>query len=706
MTTIDVWPGSANPLGATYDGLGTNFALYSEVAEAVELCLFDKSGRETRCELTSFTNHVWHGYVADVGPGTRYGYRVHGPWSPFDGHRCNPNKLLLDPYARAVDGDLEMVPAVLGHDPSDPAGGPSQLDSAPHVPRSVVVTPSFNWGADRRPDHDWSDMVIYEVHVKGFTQQLPAVPDNLRGTYAGMAHPAAIEHLTDLGVTTVELLPVQYFVSEGALLDRGLVNYWGYNPINWFAIHPGYARASKPQAVLNEFKGLVKALHDAGIEVLLDVVYNHTAEGNEQGPTLSLRGIDNFQAYRLSVDDRSRYVNYSGTGNTVDMRSKSMVKLAMDSLRYLVSECHVDGFRFDLATALGRTDHGFTHQAPFLAAIHQDPVLSDTKLIAEPWDVGPGGWQQGNFPAPWGEWNATFRDTMRDFERGVGGRLAGVSSVISGSQGIFGHNGRGPSSSINFVTSHDGFTLRDVVSYERKHNEANGDDNVDGHGDNRTWNTGVEGPTDDPQVEALRVRRQRNFLTLLMLSQGVPMLLAGDEMGRTQKGNNNAYSQDNEVSWLDWKQADEELLAFTSGLIAFRRAHPAFRRRHFLVGGFGEDVDYDIAWLTRTGGEMREMDWHHPDRRALQVMLNGRAIARRGDRGEPLEDDTFLWLLNSHNEAREFTLPNGAPQRRWQRVLDTADGDPPHDDGPISAPGDAVRLVAHHQVVFVAVSDE
>ncbi len=700
MPVYEVWPGSAEPLGASYDGLGTNFSLYTEVAEGVELCLFDDDGVETRLELTSFTNHRWHGYVPDVGPGTRYGYRVHGPWDLAAGHRCNPAKLLLDPSARGIAGAVDCHPAVHGHDLADMARRPDPGDSADHVPRSVVVASSFNWGNDRPPDHEWADMVIYEVHVKGFTQRMPEVPPHLRGTYAGMAHPAAIEHLTRLGVTSVELLPVQAFLSEGDLTERGLTNYWGYNPINWFAIHPGWARTDDPEEVVNEFKGMVKALHAAGIEVLLDVVYNHTAEGGSDGPMLSLRGIDNFQAYRLAADDRSHYVNYSGTGNTLDLRSKSMVKLVMDSLRFLVTECRVDGFRFDLATALARTDHGYSDQAGFLSAVNQDPIVGLTKLIAEPWDVGPGGWQQGRFPAPWAEWNATFRDTVRDFGRGADGTLAALSSVIAGSQALFAHNGRGPGSSINFVTAHDGFTLADLVAHERKHNEANGYDNTDGHGDNRSWNSGVEGPTDDPDVTALRRRRARNMMMMLLLSQGVPMLLGGDELGRTQGGNNNAFCQDNATTWFDWESADPAMMAFTAGLVTLRRAHPVFRRRHFLVGGFGDEGDYDVAWLTRGGAAMREQDWHAPGVKTLQVLLNGSAIARRGDRGEPVEDQTYLWLLNGHADARSFILPNGGRGRSWRLVVDTATGDPPDDDGPVCDAGDELRLQGHHQLLF------
>lgn len=700
MSQYEVWPGSSEPLGASYDGLGTNFSVYSEAAESVELCLFDDDRDETRLALNSFTNHRWHGYVPDVGPGMRYGYRIHGPWDLGAGHRCNPAKLLLDPYAQGIDGDLTWDPAVHDEDPQDIARRPDGRDSAPFVPRSVVMSSSFNWGNDRPPDHEWSDMVIYEVHVKGFTKTMPGVPESLRGTFAGMAHPVAIAHLTRLGVTSVELLPVQAFLSEGDLTARGLSNYWGYNPISWFAIHPGWARTNDPQEVVNEFKGLVKALHAAGIEVLLDVVYNHTAEGNAAGPVLSLRGMDNFQAYRLAADDRSHYVNYSGTGNTLDLRSKSMTKLVMDSLRYLVTECRVDGFRFDLATALARTDHGFSQQAAFLTAVHQDPIISRTKLIAEPWDVGPGGWQQGRFPAPWAEWNATFRDTVRDIGRGEDGQLGPLSSAIAGSQGLFAHNGRGPGSSINFVTAHDGFTLRDLVSHERKHNEANGYDNTDGHDDNRAWNTGVEGPTDDPDVAALRKRRVRNMLTLLLLSQGVPMLLGGDELGRTQQGNNNAFCQDNELTWFDWDAADDDLVDFTARLVALRRDHPVFRRRHFLVGGFGDNGDYDVAWLTRTGTAMRQPDWHAPGVKSLQVVFNGQAIARRGDRGEPVEDDTYLWLINAHGDGRTFTLANGSEGRSWRVVVDTATGAPPRPDETVHHAGDEFRLQGHHQVVL------
>ncbi len=703
-----MWPGNPSPLGATPNGEGTNFSLWSRVAERVELCLFDPDGNETRIDLPATTGHRWHGFVPGVGPGQRYGFRVHGPYAPKDGHRCNPAKLLLDPYARAVDGAWTWDPSVFGHAAGSdaPMGVPDardDRDSAPHVGRGVVVDDRFDWGADAAPRRPLTDTVVYELHVKGFTAANPAVPEHLRGTFAGLAHPASIAHLQSLGITAVELLPVTAWVSEQELVANGLRNYWGYNPISWFAPEPSLAAADDPQAVVEEFKSMVLALHGAGIEVLLDVVYNHTAEAGAHGPTLSWRGIDNAAYYRLARDDRRHYANYSGCGNTVDARVPAVVQLVCDSLRYLVQECHVDGFRFDLASSLGRGEHGFEPWSALLTAIGQDPVLSEVKLIAEPWDVGPGGYQLGGFPAPWSEWNDRFRDTMRDYWRGVDESLPELAARLAGSEDLFGQEPRHPTASVNYVTAHDGFTLRDLVSYDERHNEANGFGNTDGHPDNRSWNCGVEGPTDDEEVLALRSRQQRNLLATLLLSQGVPMLLAGDEIGRTQGGNNNGFCLDDPTTWLDWEKVDQGLLEFTRGMVAFRLRHPVFRRRHWLVGRLSADMeDHDTEWLTADAHSMTDRDWQAGTTRTLQVLLNGRAIKRRGDRGEPLADDTFLLLLNAGPHHSDFVLP-GAPGETWGLVLDTADSRPPRlecDD--VRASGTTTSLQDRHLLLFTS----
>jgi glycogen operon protein len=681
-----VLPGRPEPPGATPDAGGTNFVLWSSVATRVELCLFDEAGVETRIDLPTSTDSRWHGYVPGVGPGQRYGYRVHGPYDTRNGHRCNPAKLLLDPYAQAVDGEVTWHDALFGWPviagPAAASGDATDTrDSAPAQARSVVVDDgAFDWGDDVRPRTPWTDSVVYEVHVKGFTAAHPGVPEELRGTYAGFGHPAAVQHLLDLGVTAVELLPIQFFVSERDVEERGQVNYWGYNPVGWFAPHPAYAHATDPQGVVDEVKGMVQALHAAGIEVLLDVVYNHTAEGNHMGPTLSLRGIDQHEYYRLGTDDRRHLANYSGTGNTVDCRTPQSVRLIMDSLRHLVTEWHVDGFRFDLATTLARGANGFEAWAPLLTAISQDPVLSGTKLIAEPWDVGPDGYQLGNFPPPWSEWNARFRDTIRDYWRGVDESLPELAARLAGSQDLFDHSRREPIASVNLLTAHDGYTLRDLVTYQEKHNEANGYANTDGHDDNRSWNHGVEGETDDPAIVGLRRRQQRNLLATLLLSQGVPMLLGGDELGRTQGGNNNAFVLDDATTWFDWARVDEELLAYTRGLIDFRQSHPAFRRQAWLRGRFDDGADdFDMIWLTDGGVEMQERDWHRGATRTIQAVLNGGTTQRLAANGSPVRDGTFLLLCNADDRARTFTLPTTLGEQ-WRSVLDTADGLPPSDD--------------------------
>jgi isoamylase len=670
--TLELWPGEPYPLGATFDGLGTNFSLFSEAAERVELCLFDEEDTETRVPLTEVTGYVWHGYAPTVGPGQRYGYRVHGPYEPSQGLRCNPNKLLIDPYAKAIDGELVWGQPVFGYSFGSPDGPPNSVDSASSVPKCVVASPFFEWSEDRHPRTPMHETVIYEVHTKGLTQLHPEVPEELRGTYAGLSHPVVIDYLHRLGVTAVELLPVHRNVPESHLVEHGLTNYWGYNTIGFFAPHDGYARGSAENAV-SEFKQMVKTLHQAGIEVILDVVYNHTAEGNHLGPTLSMKGIDNAAYYRLVDDDPRYYMDYTGTGNSMNMRHPHVLQLIMDSLRYWVNDMHVDGFRFDLASTLARELHDVDRLSTFFEVIQQDPVISQVKLIAEPWDVGEGGYQVGNFPPLWSEWNGMYRDTMRDFWRGEPATLPEFASRLTGSSDLYEDDTRRPNASINFITAHDGFTLRDLVSYNEKHNEANGEDNRDGTDDNRSWNSGVEGPTDDPEVLRLRARRQRNFLTTLLLSQGVPMLLGGDEFGRSQRGNNNAYGQDNELSWFRWDEADEDLLAFTQTLIQLRTEHPVFRRRRWFQGRplRGEEID-DIAWLTPEGAEMDDDDWDASYARALQVFLNGHGIASPDPRGQPVVDDSFLVLFNASDESIDFVLPPDTFAPGWRVVVDSA----------------------------------
>jgi isoamylase len=671
-----LWPGQPFPLGASYDGAGTNFSLFSEVATGVDLCLFDDDDVEESIPLTEVTALCWHGYLPNVGPGQRYGFRVHGPYEPQAGHRCNPAKLLLDPYAKAVEGEVKWDPAVFGY----PIGGddltPDQRDSAPNVAKAVVTNPFFDWGVDRPPCTPWHETVVYETHIKGFTKLHPDVDEELRGTYAGLAHPAAIEHLKTLGVTAVELMPVHQFIQDNHLIEKSLRNYWGYNSIAFLAPHNEYAASGQRGEQVGEFKAMVRALHEAGIEVILDVVYNHTAEGNHLGPTLSLKGIDNAAYYRLVGDDRRYYMDYTGTGNSLNMRHPHTLQLVMDSLRYWVTEMHVDGFRFDLASTLARGLHEVDRLSAFFDLIQQDPVVSQVKLIAEPWDVGEGGYQVGNFPPLWSEWNGKYRDVVRDFWRGEHATLPDFASRITGSSDLYQSDGRHPSASINFVTAHDGFTLNDLVSYNDKHNEANGEGNRDGESHNRSWNCGAEGPTKDPEIRALRRRQQRNFLATLFLSQGVPMILGGDEMGRTQGGNNNAYCQDNEISWLDWTLREEnaELLALTARLAEFRRDHPVFHRRRWFQGRpiHGETVT-DIGWFTPDGTDMSEDDWESGFAKSVGVFLNGDAIPDPDPRGEKVTDDSFIVLFNAHYETLPFTIPGRDWGDHWVVVLDTDD---------------------------------
>jgi isoamylase len=674
---MQVWPGHRYPLGATYDGTGTNFAIFSEVAEAVELCLFDPSGNERKVQLHEQDAFVWHAYLPGVEPGQRYGYRVYGPYDPYRGLRCNPHKLLLDPYARAVDSDIEWHPSLYAYDFDNP-DQMSDLDSAAYMAKGVVVNPYFDWGNDRRPDIPYHHSVIYETHVKGLTERHPEVPKDMRGTYAAIGHPAIIEHLKGLGVTAVELMPVHQFVHDNRLVDLGLRNYWGYNTLGFFAPYHGYSAMGSLGQQTQEFRGMVKALHAAGMEVILDVVYNHTAEGNHLGPTMSLKGIDNRTYYRL-VDDQPRfYMDYTGTGNSLNVRSPQSLQLIMDSLRYWVQEMHVDGFRFDLASTLAREFYDVDRLSTFFEVVQQDPIVGQVKLIAEPWDVGPGGYQVGNFPPNWTEWNGKYRDTVRDFWRGEPATLAEFASRITGSADLYQDDGRKPFHSINFVTAHDGFTLYDLVSYNDKHNEANGEENRDGESHNRSWNCGVEGPTDDRAVLALRARQRRNFLATLLLSQGVPMISHGDELGRTQGGNNNAYCQDNEISWIDWDNADESLLEFTRKLTAFRHRHQVFQRRRFFTGlpvtarGGGDPLP-DLEWFTPDGRQMTGDDWGNDFGRAEMLFVNGEGIRERGQYGQRHVDSSFLLCFNAHDAPLEFATPPAEYGDKWERVVETAE---------------------------------
>ncbi len=669
------WPGSAYPLGATFDGNGTNFAVFSEGAERVELCLFDDRGRETRVDLPEVDAFVWHAYLPSVGPGQRYGYRMHGPYDPGGGRRFNPAKLLLDPYAKAVEGQVVWDQAVFGYTFGDPDSRNDE-DSAPFMMKGVVINPFFDWLGDRQPKTPYAETVIYETHVTGMTMRHPGIPEEIRGTYAALAHPVIVEHLRKIGVTAIELMPVHQFVNDAVLQEKGLSNYWGYNSIAFLAPQNTYAASGQVGQQVQEFKGMVRSLHAAGIEVILDVVYNHTAEGSHLGPTLSMRGIDNEAYYRLEQNDKRFYTDYTGTGNSLNVGSPHALQLIMDSLRYWVLEMHVDGFRFDLAATLAREFYDVNRLAAFFELVQQDPVVSQVKLIAEPWDIGPGGYQVGNFPPQWTEWNGRYRDTVRDFWRGEPQALGEFASRITGSADLYAHSGRRPMASINFVTAHDGFTLRDLVSYNQKHNEANGEDGRDGADDNRSWNCGVEGPTDDPDVLRLRARQQRNFLTTLLLSQGVPMLLHGDELGRTQRGNNNAYAQDSELTWVDWDAVDQPLVEFTAALSRLRRDHPTFRRRRFFNGRpvrreAGMSAP-DIAWLRPDGSQMQPEDWEAGFGRAIGVFLNGNGIRERDRRGEPIRDRHFLILFNAGDEPVLFTLPDVEMSPKWDVLVDTA----------------------------------
>ena len=662
------WP---HPLGASWDGNGTNFAVFSEGAEKIELCLFDQDGSEETIVLPDHYGATHHGYVPGVGPGQMYGFRAYGPWNPAQGLRFNPAKLLMDPYARAIEGNVDWSGPLAGHDRTNGSLA-DPVDSAPYTTRSLVIDPTFDWGDDSPPMAAWDESVIYETHVKGLTKLHPEVPEQLRGTYAGLATEPVLEYLVGLGVTAVELLPVHHFLTEGFLKSQGLSNYWGYSTLGFFATHRPYAATSAPGGQVNEFKSMVKALHSVGIEVILDVVYNHTAEGSAEGPTLSFRGLDNHTYYRLE-SDRGNYVNYSGTGNTWDVRHRASLRLIMDSLRYWVEEMHVDGFRFDLATALARDPVDFNTNATFFDLVHQDPIVNRVKLIAEPWDVGPSGYQLGNFPPLWSEWNAWFRDDVRDFWRGENGSLSRMASRFAGSSDLFDSRRRRPRASINFVTSHDGFTLSDLVSYNHRHNEANGENGRDGHSDNRSWNSGVEGPTSDQQTLTVRRRRAASMMATILLSQGVPMICGGDEIGRTQRGNNNAYNQDNPTTWYDWENIDSELLELTRSLVKFRADHPNFRRRHFFTGeSEGECQLADLGWYRPDGLEMTRDDWAVGYARAVAAFVNGGSPAAQGSGREPNNDHCHLVLFNSGTESVEFVLPCALADDHWRLVLDTA----------------------------------
>ncbi|MFZ5872668.1 MAG: glycogen debranching protein GlgX [Actinomycetota bacterium] len=698
---MQIWPGHPYPLGATYDGTGTNFALFSEVAERVELCLIDDAGAETRVELTEVDGFVWHCYLPGVQPGQRYGYRVHGPYDPDRGHRCNPAKLLLDPYAKAIEGQVDGDESLFSYRFKNPKRF-NDADSLGHTMLSVVVNPFFDWGNDRPPRHEYHESVIYEAHVKGLTQTHPAIPPEMRGTYAGIAHPAMIDHLTGLGVTALELMPVHQYVQDTHLQAKGLSNYWGYNTIGFFAPHNAYSSTGTRGQQVQDFKAMVKSLHEADIEVILDVVYNHTAEGNHMGPTLCFRGIDNASYYRLVDGDEKHYFDTTGTGNSLLMRHPHVLQLIMDSLRYWVTEMHVDGFRFDLAASLARQFHEVDRLSAFFDLVQQDPVVSQVKLIAEPWDVGDGGYQVGNFPPLWTEWNGRYRDTVRDFWRGEPHTLGEFASRITGSSDLYKRDGRRPIASINFVTAHDGFTLRDLVSYNEKHNEANGEGGADGESHNRSWNCGVEGETDDEAVLELRARQQRNFLVTLLLSQGVPMISHGDELGRTQRGNNNVYCQDNELSWVDWDLIPEQrqLLDFTSRVVRLRQDHPVFRRRRFLAGDpshGGESELGEIAWLTPTGEHMQEEDWTTWYARAMTVFLNGSAITEPDPRGQRIVDDSFLVMFNGSDTPVEFTVPGEEFGILWEVALDT---DASLEEGALLATGKSFELTSRSVLVM------
>ena len=672
---MQIWPGHPYPLGAIFDGSGTNFAIYSSIADSVELVLLNDNDEQEIIELREVDSSVWHCYLPGIAPGQRYGYRVYGPYDPTHGLRCDPSKLLLDPYAKAIDGQISNDQALFSYDFNDPSKR-KEIDSLGHTMTSVVINPYFDWGHDRPPGHEYNETIIYEAHVRGMTMLHPDVPEDLRGTYTGLCCPPILDHLKDLGITAIELMPCHQFVNDTSLQDRGLTNYWGYNTIGFFAPHNGYSASKSTYGQVHEFKSMVKTFHEAGIEVIMDVVYNHTAEGNHMGPTLSFKGIDNPSYYRLVEGDEEHYFDTTGTGNSLNMRAPSSLQLIMDSLRYWITDMHVDGFRFDLASTLARELHAVDKLSSFFDIIHQDPLISQVKLIAEPWDVGEGGYNVGGFPPLWTEWNGKYRDTVRDFWRGEPAMLSELASRLTGSSDLYASSGRRPFASINFVTAHDGFTLRDLVSYNEKHNDANLEGNNDGESNNRSWNCGAEGPTEDSDVLDLRGRQVRNFLTTLMLSQGVPMICHGDEMGRTQGGNNNTYCQDNEISWVNWDLTTSQrgLLDFTSRLIHFRRDHPVLQRRRFFAGsskrGGSSDVG-EIEWFRPDASWMEDADWQTGFARSLMVYLNGRAIREPDHRGNEIVDDDIILAINADANEQSFSLPDKTYGTAWRDVLDT-----------------------------------
>ena len=685
MPLDTIWPGAPHPLGATWDGHGVNFAIFSEHAGKVELCLFDERHERQRIPLPERTDQVWHGYLPQARPGQRYGYRVHGPYRPQDGHRFNPNKLVADPYAKDFVGTLRWHDALYGYTLGSRRADLSmdRRDSASFIPKCRVLEGAFSWGDDRRPQIPWHEMVVYELHVKGYTMRHPLVPQPLRGSYAGLSTMPAIDHLRRLGITTVELMPVHTFINDRSLAEKHLQNYWGYNTLGFFAPEQRYSSSGK----VKEFKTMVRSLHAAGIEVILDVVYNHTCEGNELGPTLSLRGVDNASYYMLAAD-RRYYHDVTGCGNTMRLEHPRVLQMVMDSLRYWVEDMHVDGFRFDLASALARERGSVDHYASFFHAVRQDPVLNQVKLIAEPWDLGAGGYQVGNFPSGWAEWNDRYRDGMRSYWKGDAGKLGEFAQRLTGSSDLYGRLGKRPHASVNFIAAHDGFTLHDLVTYNEKHNEANGEDNSDGHNHNLSWNCGVEGPTDDADVDALRERQKRNLLATLLLSQGTPMLLAGDEMGRTQQGNNNAYAQDNEISWLDWNLTPEReaLIDFVAAMIQLRRDHPSLHRRDFFAGRTGGQRP-DVRWLRPDGIEMQEAQWGEDFARCVGLYIAGAELAETDARGRSLTDDDFMLLFNAHHEDTQFVLPPPLDRGAWRVQLDT--GQVASSDGPLRHDGGA-----------------
>jgi isoamylase len=698
-----VYPGSPFPLGATCDGEGANFALFSENATAVDLCLFDsKTNKEKKIRVKEVDNHIWHAYVPKIKPGQLYGYRVYGPYDPQNGHRFNPNKLLIDPYAKALSGRVEWNNAIFGYEPGHPEEDLSfnEEDSAPYIPKSVVVDSAFDWEGDQSPKIPYHKTIIYEAHVKGLTQMHPDIPENIRGTYSAIAHPVIIQYLKDLGITSIELMPVHHFVNDGFLREKGLTNYWGYNTIGFFAPDIKYSGSGYLGGQVAEFKTVVKELHKAGIEVILDVVYNHTAEGNHLGPTLSFRGIDNACYYRLAEDKRFCF-DYTGTGNTLNAMLPSVLRLIMDSLRYWILEMHVDGFRFDLASTLARELHEVDRLGSFFDIIHQDPVISQAKLIAEPWDIGEGGYQVGNFPPGWAEWNGKYRDCMRDYWRGAESMLSEFALRFTGSPDLYKEGYRKPTASVNFITAHDGFTLNDLVSYNEKHNEANQENSNDGESHNRSWNCGAEGPTDDENIIALRNKQKRNFLTTLFLSQGVPMLVAGDELGKTQNGNNNAYCQDNEISWINWQNADKDLLNFTKKLLHFQRAHPVFCRRKWFKGRPIQSSGVeDIAWFLPEGSSMSEENWKQDFAKSLGVFLNGKALKSDGPKVVPVIDNNFYIIFNAHDGELPYLLPSEEFGSAWIKVIDTHENFFCEDGGQSFAPCEAIIVQGRSVVVL------